>query len=333
MVGYPAAMPSDDSTPPLAGLVQPFLAACREQGVADGATLVLAVSGGPDSVALLHLAVRAAAAARWHLRVAHLDHGLRPESVDDARFVAAAASALGLPVDLRRTDVAAIAAERGAGLEEAGRVARYAYFGELLAAAPTSAMAMTAHTLDDQAETVLLHLARGSGLAGLTGIAARRGQVVRPLLGMRRAALRRALDAEGIAYRLDASNADRRFARNRARADLVPLLEALHPGAATAVARSARLVAADAAALEELAATHLAARREPGGWLAWASPPPLAIARRVLRLAIGNPFPPAERIDALLAAATRDEGGRTIQLGGGRRAVIRHHRLRIEDDR
>jgi tRNA(Ile)-lysidine synthase len=180
---------------------------------------------------------------------------------------------------------------------------------------------------------VLLHLARGSGLAGLTGIAPRRGQVVRPLLGMRRAALRTALDAEGIRYRTDASNADQRFARNRSRADLVPLLESLHPGAAEAVGRTARLVAADDAALDELAAACLAARREPGGWLAWATPPPVAIARRVLRLAIGDPFPPAERIDALLSAAARDAGGRTIQLGAGRRAVIRRHRLRIEDDR
>ncbi len=323
-------MPSGDPPPALADLVQPFVAACRQLGVTDGATIVLAVSGGPDSVALLHLGVLAAPSTGWHLRVAHLDHALRADSAADARFVAVVASDLGLPVDVRRTDVAALAADRGEGLEEAGRVARYAYLAELLADAPPGAVAMTAHTLDDQAETVLLHLARGSGLAGLAGIAPRRGPLARPLLGMRRGTLRTALDAAGIPYRLDASNADPRFARNRARADLVPLLESIHPGAVPALARTARISAADDAILDELAATYLAARREPDGWLAWRSPPPVAIARRVLRLAIGNPSPRAERIDALLAAAADGVGGRTIELGAGRHAAVRHRRMRIE---
>jgi tRNA(Ile)-lysidine synthase len=280
-------------------------------------------------MALLHLALRASGTTGWRLTVAHLDHGLRAESAADARFVTAAAAALGLAAEVRETDVAALATQRGEGLEEAGRVARYAFLGALLAARAPGAVAMTGHTLDDQAETVLLHLARGTGLAGLAGIAARHDAVVRPLLGLRRAALRAALDAAGIAYRLDPSNADARFSRNRARADLVPLLESLHPGAAAAVARAARLAARDEAALDAIAATALAARRSADGWLAWADPPPPPVGARILRQAIGAPAPTAERIDALLEAAAGVRGGRIIELGDGRRAEIRRHRVRI----
>ncbi len=317
----------------LGGMVDRFVAASRTLGVPVGTSVVLAVSGGPDSMALLHLATRAARMTGWRVSVAHLDHGLRSDSSADARFVADAAAALGLPVDVRRTDVAALAGDRGGGLEDAGRAARYAHLDDLLDAEPPGALAMTGHTLDDQAETVLLHLARGSGLAGLAGIAARRGRVVRPLLGMRRAALRAALDAAGIAYRLDASNADRRFARNRARADLVPLLESLHGGAVEALARTARLAASDDAALDSIAAAALAGRRGADGWISWREPPPAAIGGRILRLAIGPPSPGAERLDALLAAAASGRGGRTIELGHGRRAIIRGHRLRIVGSR
>jgi tRNA(Ile)-lysidine synthase len=313
----------------LDGLLPAFLTATRAAQVPDGARVVLAVSGGPDSMALLHLAVRAAHETGWPLVVAHLDHGLRPESAADARFVADAAAALGLAAEVRRTDVAALAAERGSGLEEAGRVARYAFLRALVADGAPGGVAMTGHTLDDQAETVLLHLARGTGLAGLAGIAERHGSIVRPLLGMRRVALRAALDEGEIAYRLDESNADRRFSRNRARADLVPLLESLHPGAAAAVGRAARIAAAENGALDAVAAAALAARRTADGWLAWADPPPAPIGARILRQAIGAPAPTAERIDAVLAVVASGRGGRSIELGAGRRAVVRRHRLRI----
>src|SRR2546422_2088414 len=159
---------------PMAALAARLEASLLRLGVADGVPLVLAVSGGPDSVALMHLAVEAALGHAWRPMVAHLDHGLREGSADDAQFVADAASQLGLEVTVHKTDVAALAAERGDGLEEAGRVARYAFLEEVAAAAGPDAVVLTAHTADDQAETVLLHLARGTGLAGLSGIAERR---------------------------------------------------------------------------------------------------------------------------------------------------------------
>ena len=154
-------------------------------GAADGATVVLAVSGGADSMALLHGAARAR--GRWRLTVAHLDHALRPDSADDAAFVTAAAAALGLASAMRRTDVAALARTEGRSLEDAGRAARYRFLAEVAGA---DGLVFTGHTADDAAETVLINLLRGSGLAGAAGIPARRGNVLRPLLGERRATLR-----------------------------------------------------------------------------------------------------------------------------------------------
>src|SRR5690606_24695733 len=142
------------------------------------------VSGGPDSMALLHGAARLVARGEraWQLGVAHLDHALRPESGADARFVAEAAAALGLRLETRRVDVAALARSTGTSIEEAGREARYAFLAELAGA---DGFVATAHTLDDLVETVLLNLLRGTGLAGVAGIPARRDRVVRPLLEVR----------------------------------------------------------------------------------------------------------------------------------------------------
>jgi len=322
-------MDARHANPPSATTPSAQLAAAVERGAAalgipDDATLVLAVSGGPDSMALLH---GAAAAGRWDLVIAHLDHGLRPDSADDARFVADAAAALGLPCEVRRTDVGALARDEGRSIEDAGREARYRFLADV---APDGALAATAHTLDDDAETVLLNLLRGSGLAGVAGIPGRRGRIVRPLLGERRSRLRELLDAAGLAYRIDPSNADPGFGRNRVRAELLPLLEGLRPGAVERIARFSRLAAEDDALLDELAATELARRLAPDGTIAWRDPPSRALGRRVLRLAAGDPAPSAERIEALLDAAEGDRGGVRIELGGGRVASVRERRIGLE---
>jgi len=291
--------------------------------------MLLAVSGGPDSMALLHGAAQlvASEARGWKLSVAHLDHALRDDSADDAAFVADAADSLGLVVDVRRTDVSALARGGGLSLEEAGRSARYAFLQEL--AGERDALIATAHTADDAAETVLINLLRGSGLAGARGIPARRGRVVRPLLGERRDRLRDLLDAAGIAYRLDPSNEDPAFLRNRVRAELVPLMESLRPGAVGSLARFAALAAADDELLKAVAAAELASRRGPDGSLDWTDPPPRPLGRRVLRLAVPDPAPSAERLEALLDAAEGPRGGITIELGGGRAASVRERRIRI----
>ncbi len=133
----------------------------------------------------------------------------------------------------------------------------------------------------------------------------------------------------GIAYRLDPSNADPAHLRNRVRAELLPLLENLRPGAVERLGRYARLASDDDALLDDIAAAELARRIGPDG-LDWRDPPSPALGRRVLRLAIGDPAPAAERIEALLEAASGDRGGVTIELGGGRDASVLKRKITIE---
>jgi tRNA(Ile)-lysidine synthase len=279
-------------------------------------------------MALLHGAARLVEtdATGWRLTVAHLDHGLRPDSADDAAFVADAAAGLNLPLATRRVDVAALAHDEGLSLEEAGREARYRFLAEV---AGDEALIATAHTADDAAETVLLNLLRGSGTAGGRGIPERRGNIVRPLLRARRAKLRTALDEAGLSYRDDPTNADPRHLRNRIRAEVIPLLESMRPAVET-LARFARLAGDDDALLDAIAAAELARRRESDGSLDWRDPPARAVGRRVLRQAIGHPAPSAERIEALLEAAEGDRGEVVIELGGGRSASVRGRRIGFE---
>ena len=161
------------------------------------------------------------------------------------------------------------------------------------------------------------------------GIPARRGRIVRPLLTERRATLRSLLDEAGIGYVLDPSNDDPAHLRNRVRHELLPMLEQLREGAVERIGQFARLAADDDALLVELAAAELV-QRTSDGEIDWHDPPPPALARRVLRLAIGEPAPNAERIEALMASAAGDRGGVTIELGGGASASVRQRRIRIE---
>ena len=315
------------ATTPLDALARAVDAGARALDIPDDAALVLAVSGGPDSMALLVGAARLVQtdARRWRLTVAHLDHVLRPDSADDARFVAEAAEDMGLRYEGLRTDVAALARGEGRSIEDAAREARYRYLEKV---APEGALVATGHTADDAAETVLINLMRGSGLSGVRGIPARRGRVIRPLLGERRAALRDLLDAAHIGYRLDPSNEDSAFLRNRVRHEVLPLLEAMRPGAAERIGQFSRLAADDDALLDDLAAAELARRTGEDG-IDWHDPPPAALGRRVLRLAAGEPAPSAERIEALLDAARGDRGGLSIELGGGRVASVSGRRVRM----
>ena len=323
-------MPSPQAEPMdrLAALVG---AGADRLGIEADASLVLAVSGGADSIALLQGAARLVATGRraWRLSVAHLDHALRPDSADDAAFVVAASEELGLAAEVRRAEVATLARAEGSSIEEAGRDARYRFLEEI---APPGALIATAHTLDDVAETVLINLLRGSGLGGIAGIPARRGRVVRPLLDVRRAELHTLLDAAGIAHRVDPSNADPSFFRNRVRAELLPVLESIRPGATERIGRFSALAAGDDAFLDELAAAELERRTDATGAVDWRSPPAPALGRRVLRLAIGDPAPSAERLEALRGAAEGERGGLSVQLGAGRVASIRERRIRIERD-
>ncbi|MEQ1920223.1 MAG: tRNA lysidine(34) synthetase TilS [Elusimicrobiota bacterium] len=197
--------------------------------------VLAAVSGGPDSVCLAHwLSVQA---RRRNLTVAlvHVHHGLRGRAADgDARFVEQLGAQLGLPVAIVRAPVRALAAKRGLGLEEAGRKERYRVLGERARRGRYTAVA-TGHQLDDQAETVLLHLLRGTSLEGLGGIPVKRPlrpgvELIRPLLPLTRAEVLLYLKMHGLDWREDASNADSKFTRNWVRRDILPRLEKRAPG-------------------------------------------------------------------------------------------------------
>jgi tRNA(Ile)-lysidine synthase len=193
--------------------------------------VVLAVSGGADSVALLGaMAVfKAANGGAGQLYVAHLNHGLRGADADaDAAWLAALCERLALPLEIGKADVSSLAAEQGDGWEAAARRARYDFLRQTAERLGARFVA-TAHTADDQVETVLQRIVRGTGLAGLAGMPARRPLsksvvLVRPMLALRRSDVLGYLTALGQDYRTDASNADARFTRNRLRQELLPLL-------------------------------------------------------------------------------------------------------------
>jgi len=193
----------------------------------------VAVSGGPDSMALLHALYALRDELGLRLVVAHLDHCLRGESSRrDAEFVAAEARRLGLPSRFARTDVGALRREMGGSIEMAARHARYDFLARVAAELEADAVAV-GHTADDQVETIILGLLRGGGLRALRGIPPERPiaqrsevRVIRPLLRVWRAELSGFLAERGIAYRTDETNADTSFARNWVRHELLPLLEA-----------------------------------------------------------------------------------------------------------
>jgi tRNA(Ile)-lysidine synthase len=215
--------------------------------IVSGDRVGVAVSGGADSVALLRLLDDLRAQLGIILLVVHFDHKLRKESADDARFVEQLAKRLGLKFIAGAADVAAEAARNKWNLEDAGRRLRYAFFEDVVKRGEANRIAV-AQTMDDQAETVLARVLRGSGPSGLAGILATNGAVVRPLLAVRRADLRQYLRSIGQQWREDATNRDTTRQRARIREKLLPLLENEFSASATEQLRKlARLSAEEAA--------------------------------------------------------------------------------------
>jgi tRNA(Ile)-lysidine synthase len=208
--------------------------------------VLVALSGGSDSVALLHILRDLHAAGELRLEAAaHFNHHIRGAEADrDEDFCRHVCAALDVPLIVGGADVPALAQHDGVSIEVAARRVRH----EFLLAACTSRGAdrvATAHTRDDQAETVLLHLVRGAGLRGVSGIAPRRGPLVRPLLECSRDELCRHLEARGQPWREDATNADVTIPRNRMRHEILPRLTTFNPRAHAALARLADLVRED----------------------------------------------------------------------------------------
>ncbi|MBN9605761.1 MAG: tRNA lysidine(34) synthetase TilS [Actinomycetales bacterium] len=257
----------------------------------DGALVLVALSGGGDSLALAAAAAFEAPRGGRRAGAVIVDHALQPASAETAARVAEQARALGLhPVRVERVEVGA-----EGGPEAAARAARYAAL-DRAAAEEGAAAVLLAHSLDDQAETVLLGLARGSGATSLHGMAAVSGRYLRPLLGLRRATLRQACLDAGLEPWDDPHNADPAYARVRVRTEVLPTLEReLGPGVAEALARTAEQLREDAAALDAMAdetLEDLVELEEAGlslGVAALAANPP-ALRQRMLRRAVEHEF-------------------------------------------
>ncbi len=226
----------------------------REYGLfAEGGRVVVAVSGGADSVALLDLL---ADLPEFHLSlvVAHLNHLLRGEESDgDEAFVVRLAGVYGIPVVTRRVDVHELAHRKRLSLEEAGRVARYAFFDEVAASHGAHSVAL-AHHADDQAETVLLRLLRGAAGSGLSAMLPRSadGRYVRPLLRVIRREIEAYLAARELSFRTDSSNTDTGFLRNRVRHELLPHLAGYNANIASRLTATAEILANDEELLEQI---------------------------------------------------------------------------------
>jgi tRNA(Ile)-lysidine synthase len=207
-----------------------------------GERVLVAVSGGADSLALLHALDRLRDEFSLTLAVAHLDHGIRPDTAEDLALVEGAAAGLGLPLICDRVDVPALAREKKLNLEEAARLARREFLARAMGEACATKIAL-GHTRTDVAETVLLHLLRGAGPRGLRGILPSTPPYIRPLILLSREETRAFCAREGIPFRDDPTNEDRRLLRNAIRHEVLPILSRRNPRAEEALARAAGLLA------------------------------------------------------------------------------------------
>ena len=209
-----------------------------------GDHLLVAVSGGPDSVALLWTLVILSPEYELRLTTAHLNHGLRgAEARAEERFVQSLSAGMGIDCISKTVDIRALRKGSGKSLEEVGREERYRFLDATAAACGAEKIA-TGHQRDDQAETVLINLLRGSGLEGLKGIVpAREGRIIRPLLQVGREEILEFLGREGLTYFMDRSNMSPHFLRNRIRHQLIPeLIARYNPGIVKGLSRTAEIV-------------------------------------------------------------------------------------------
>lgn len=321
------------------------------------ARVIVAVSGGADSVALLLSLDELLAAQRLSvsLTIAHLDHGLRASSQWDARWVEDLARRLGYGFELERVYVKERAEIASDNLEQAARRARYEFLARISAAGGEAQAVLTAHTMDDQAETVLLRLLRGSGAEGLGGMEPVRlldsqsdVLLARPLLGWaRRAETVEYCRARKIEFRVDEMNEDEAFARVRVRKRLLPLMQGFNARVVEGLARTAQLLREDARTLDGLAALLLeealagCSANTPGLSVKILANAPVSLRRRALRLWLAAARGDLRRLEMVHLVAVEglfagERGGRVVELPGGttvsrRRGCLFFHAKRVEN--
>lgn len=304
------------------------LAQCRRAGLfAPGERVVCAVSGGADSMAMLWCLRTLQEELSVSVAAAHFNHRLRGrESERDEAFVRAFCEKHGIALTVESADVAGYAAQSGLSTEAAARELRYAFLERL----PFDKIAV-AHTADDNAETVLHHLVRGSGLRGLCGIPPMRGRIVRPLLTVSRETVLDYLRAEGLTWVEDSTNALDDCTRNRLRHNVLPLLKRENPNLLDRITTQSALLREDDRYLDEQAQALLDTAQRDGGWhcptLCAASD---ALRRRALRLLVRQGLPQdvsASHIAALQALLENPSPSAQISLPGGWIAARRYDLL------
>ncbi len=314
----------------------------RHAMLRGGETAIVAVSGGADSAALLHVLVDLRRELSLDLRVAHFNHQLRKDAGEDAAFVAETARLLGLPHHAGSGDVRAEAVRTRRSVEDAARHLRYAFLLSAAAAARADVIA-TGHTLDDQAETVLMRVLRGAGPWGLAGIPPVRShgnvRVIRPLIDVPHVLAETWLRTRGVSWREDPTNRDHTLLRNRVRHVLLPVLEGYNPDVRSALARLAEVVRDETQTLDELAARRVDAvlsgdESAVHVVLALFAELPPALQRRALREAVrrarGNLQGVAfVHLEGARSVALEGCAGAVAELPGGVRAVRRVDTLEI----
>ncbi|MCS7301609.1 MAG: tRNA lysidine(34) synthetase TilS [Fimbriimonadales bacterium] len=278
----------------------------------EGGVVIVGYSGGADSTALLHLLVRLQDELRLCVHAAHLHHGMRPEADADVEACRRVCQQLGVPLHVERVDVPALARAHKLSLEEAGRNARYAFFERLAQQLNAVAVAL-AHTRDDQIETILINLLRGTGPRGLCGMPYKRGRIIRPLLDVSREQTHRYCAEQQLPTVFDSTNLDPHQLRRRVRAELIPLLRALSPAFDRHLLRLAAILEQEETYWDEQVGSALASVALSTNALSrsgFAALPP-ALQRRVLREWL-RPYlgtlrlPPFEILEGVRCAALTD---------------------------
>ena len=301
---------------------------CREQQLfRSGQTVVCAVSGGKDSVCMLHLLLSLQSRLQIRIEACHFNHRLRgAESDRDEAFVRRLCREWSVPLAVGSGDVRARAEQTGESIEEAARNLRYGFFASL------GKTVATAHTRDDLTETVLLNLLRGTGLKGLCGIPPKRDDLVRPLLCLSRQEVDAYLAENGLAHTEDSSNAGSDYLRNRLRHAVVPLLKEENPSLSAAVFRMSRTLWEDESLLQSMAEAALHDASQPDGSLLCGSLTglPASVRKRALRTFLQTVRAPklsAAHIDAVDRLLYSANPSAACDLPGGWQARREYERL------
>lgn len=322
-------------------LIKRFIDHClKEKLFAVDKKIVIGVSGGADSIALADLLIGSRARFKLEPIIAHYEHGLRGrDSIEDARFVQRFASDRSIECVIEHGDVRSYAREKKMSIETAARELRYDFFERLRARLNFDAIAL-AHHADDQAETILMRLIRGTGLTGLAAMSARAGRLIRPLLTFRKAELEAHCRARGLQTRLDPTNFEPSATRNKIRLELLPLLEKYNPSIVETLRRTGETAAEDNFFIENYARKIYSSTIDEGSGkiklsAATVKDLPVAIRRALIRMFLTESLGSLEGLGFIHVEGVRrviDDDLKGVQLPGHITVKREKHFITIERD-